>query len=244
MKNATECGRKLNALIKKLPETAPPEFPAADDPIAMLILSSLMAETSTERALTAYGRLLESIVDFNDLRVSMPHEVVGYIGSRYPRAQERCERLRRVLRHIYLREHCICLDRLREEGKRDGRKYIESLEGMTPYVSSCVMLLCFDAHAMPVDEQLRDRLVAAGAADEQADVTAVSTWLARQVKAGDGARVHHKLQAWIDRVGPVGSTKGRSRRASGSATARSSAGKGGGTKKRMSSTRSGSSART
>ncbi len=244
MKNAAECARKLHALVKKLPEAAPLVFSAADDPIAVLILSSLMAETSTERALAAYSRLLDSIVDFNDLRVSMPHEVVGYIGVRYPRAQERCERLRRVLRHIYLREHCVCLERLREEGKRDGRKYLESLEGMTPYVSSRVMLLCFDAHAMPVDEQLRDRLVEAGAADESADVAAVTTWLARQVKAGDGARVHHKLQAWIDRVGGVDSAKGRSRRAGGAETSRSSGRKGGGTKKSMSSTRSGSSART
>jgi endonuclease III len=201
VKNANACAMKLTKLLKGLPDVEPPQFPDGDDPVAVLVLSFLMAESSTDRAVTAYGRLRSRVVDFNDLRVSMGHEMAGYLGSRYPMSLERCERLRSTLRNIYLREHAVKLDHLHASSKRDVRKYLESLDGMTPYAAARVMLLAFDAHAIPVDEQLRSQLVAAGAAGETASAGDVSAWLSRQIKAGDRLSTHFKLQAWIDEIG-------------------------------------------
>jgi len=200
--NATQCAKGLTALLKKLPPAEPPDLPETSDPVAVLILSFLLVESTTEKAVVAYNRLLENIVDFNDLRVSMPHEVMGYIGSRYPKALERCQRLRATLRNVYMREHDVTMAPLETAGKRDVRKYIESLEGIVPYVSSRVMLLCFDTHAIPVDEQLLEALVAAKAADPGATTAEVSAFLARQVKATEGRELHWRLQAWSD-AGPV-----------------------------------------
>ena len=171
MKNANECAKKLTQLLRKLPAADPPEIPDMDDPVAVLVLSFLMAESTTDRAIAAYAKLRARVVDFNDLRVSMAHETAGYLGARYPMAVERCDRLRSTLRNIYLREHSVKLDHLSAYSKRDVRKYLESLEGMMPYASARVMLLAFDAHAMPVDERLRSQLVAAGAADANASAS-------------------------------------------------------------------------
>jgi endonuclease III len=211
VKNATQCAKKLTALLKKLPEppTVEPVEPVEDDadPMRTLVMSFLMVDATTEKAETAYRRLDDHVVDYNDLRVTMPHELVGYMGTRYPRALERAQRLRTVLRNIYLREHSVTLARLADAGKREVKKYLESLEGIVPYVSSRVMLLSFDTHAIPVDEQLRQQLVAAGAADEAADVGEVSNWLSRQVKAGEGLSVHRKLQHWVDNMPARGRSK-------------------------------------
>jgi endonuclease III len=226
VKHANECAIKLTKLLKKLPDAEPPELPDSDDPVAVLVLSFLMAESSTERAVAAYAKLRDRIVDFNDLRVSMGHEMSGYLGSRYPLSLERSERLRATLRNIYLREHCVKLDRLNTGSKRDVRKYLESLEGMMPYAAARVMLLAFDAHAIPVDEQLRSQLVAAGAADESASAGEISVWISRQIKAGDRLPVHFKLQAWIDEVGAHDGSKaktakkGKTKRTAGDKSAR------------------------
>jgi endonuclease III len=201
VKNAADCAKSLTALIKKLPPGPPAEFPEQDDPVAVLVQSFLLADATTEKALTAYKRLREKTVDFNDMRVTMPHEMVDLIGARYPQATDRCQRLRAALRHIYLREHQVSLEPLADAGKRDVKKYVESLDGMIPFASARLMLLCFDTHAVPVDEQLRGHLVAAGAADESADVADLSTWLARQVKASEGQAVHLAFQAWMDKDG-------------------------------------------
>ncbi len=198
MKNANQCTKKLTSLIKKLPASTPPEFPDGDDPIVVLVQSFLMWEASTAKMLTAYPRILESVVDFNDLRVSMPFETADMIGTRYPRALERCERLRATLREIYLREHAISFESLRDMGKRDIKKYLESLDGITPYIASRVLLIAFEVHGIPVDEQLRARLVAEGAATADQSVGELANWLSRHVKAEDSLAVHFTLQAWMD----------------------------------------------
>ena len=210
MKNASECAKNLTELLKTLPEGEPPAFDYENDPVAVLVLSFLMWESSTDKALAAYERLFEFVADFNDLRVSMPHETTGYLGARYPKAMERSERLRATLRNIFLREHAVSLDARQGETKRQVRKYLESLEGMVPYVASRVMLLCFDTHTIPVDELLRGQLVVAGAVDEEATVSEISSWLSRHIKARDGRKTHYAFQTWIDRVG--GKAAGRSRR--------------------------------
>jgi hypothetical protein len=208
VKNASPCAKRLTALLNKLPAADLPEMPDADDPVAILVQSFLMWEWNTDAALAAYGRVNDAIIDFNDLRVSMPHEIESWLGPDDPLAIERAQRLRASLRNIFLREHAISLDALKSAGKREVRRYIESLEGAPPYVAARVMLLAFNVHAVPLDEQLRGRLIEAGAADESADVPELANWLARQIKATNGRATHAALQAWIDRVGPVEATEG------------------------------------
>ncbi len=213
MKNAAVGAKKLSALLKKIGDVdapapvtppgdeSPPaegDAPVRHDPIATLVMSFLMWESTAEKAQAAYDRILESVVDFNDLRVSMPHETVEMIGPRYPLALNRAQRLRASLRNIYLREHAVSLDKPAAAGKRDLKKYIDSLEGMVPYVANRVLLLCFDTHGMPVDEQLRTALIEAEVADASVEVPELASWLASQIRAGDAASTHAALQSWMD----------------------------------------------
>ena len=83
MKKAADAGRNFSALMKKIGKPAsPPEGEAAID---VLVMSFLMWESTAAKAKTAYERIQQRIVDFNDLRVSMPQEIVDFIGSRYPK---------------------------------------------------------------------------------------------------------------------------------------------------------------
>jgi hypothetical protein len=201
VKNAATCARKLTSLIKKLPASAPPMPEHGDDGLHVLVHSFLLWESTADKAQIAYAKLNDAIVDFNDLRVTLPHELVEVIGQRYPRGLDRAQRLRAALRDVYLREHTMQLERLADLGKREIRKYVESLDGIVPFVAARVMLLSFGVHAVPVDEQLRDQLAAAGAAADDVNVADLSAWLARQVKSADGPAVHGALQAWSDKQG-------------------------------------------
>lgn len=227
MKNASQCAKKLTALLKKLPPGASTDFPDDDDPVATLVASFLMWESSTAAAREAYGRIAQAIVDFNDLRVSMPVEIAEWLGDDSPLNLERCQRLRAALRNVYLREHEVSLAALADTGKREVKKYIESIEGVPPYVSARTLLMAFDAHAIPVDEQLRSRLIEEGVCDEDADVHELSAWLSRQIKASDAREAHLALQAWIDEIGPAekpnsGGRKRPSRKKSGGKSRKSS----------------------
>jgi endonuclease III len=166
-----------------------------------------MWDSTTSKACAAYKRIRDRVVDFNDLRVTMPREIVEFIGPRYPMAQTRAERLRAALRDTFQREHAVSLDRLFDLGKREIKKYLRSLDGVSPYVADRVTLLSFDCHCIPVDERLRRALAREGVCEESTAIPELASWLARQVKAGEAARTHMVLQQWADRVGGVRRSK-------------------------------------
>ena len=201
MKNSRESAQRFSKLLKKIGKSPKP-LPMEDgDAVSVMVMSFLMWDCTTTKAANAYRRLTDKVVDFNDLRVTMPHEMVEWIGPRYPLAAERCRRLRAALRHTYKREHAVSLDRLCDMGRREVKRYLRSLDGIAPYVADRVTLLCFDAHCVPVDERLRRALVKNGVGDESTESSQMASWLARQVKATDALATHRALQAWSDRVG-------------------------------------------
>ena len=210
--------KALNDLLKKLGTPAPPEFPDATEPVNVLVMSMLLWESSTSRALAAYEKLKEAMVDFNELRVCMPQELIDCLGVRYPLASERCQRLRASLNDVFRREHDVKLEHLRGAGKRDVKKYIESLDGITPYAAARVQLICFDSHAIPADEQLRGKLIATGVIEDVHDVADVVNMLSRSVKPSDGLTAHYAFQQWVDTGKPaIGKAGGKSSaRAAGS----------------------------
>ena len=192
--------RNLTRLLKKIVKD-PIEDSTRGDPIDVMVMSFLLWDSTTRKASGAYKRIQDRVVDFNDLRVTMPREIVEIIGPRYPMARTRAERLRAALRDTFSREHAVNLNRLFDLGKREVKKYLRSLDGVAPYVADRVTLLSFEGHCIPVDERLHRALVREGICEEQTAIPDLASWLTRHVKAGDAARTHLGLQQWSDRVG-------------------------------------------
>jgi len=190
---------KLNALLK----TAAPVHPALPDvlgqrePVAVLIHSFLLWEATSAQALEAFRRIQEATVDFNEVRVSLPQELVAVVGVSYPRVEERLRRLRACLNEVFKREHAVRFPP--SVGKRDIRAYVESLQGIVvPFVAARVLLQCFDVHGIPVDEQIRALLAEHGLCEPTTDLAEVAGMLARHVKAEQALAAHEALQALAD----------------------------------------------
>lgn len=209
--------KKLQALVKRLRTDhgelgeTPPEVPALpEDPGPLLRLflhSMLLWEASTSQAASAMKRIAERVVDVNELRVCFAPEVAEMLGDRYPRAQERAERLRASMNEIYRREHALSLERVSQLPKKDARKYLESIEGVPGFVSARVTLLGLGQHAMPCDERLHDLLVAEGAIEKDVSPDGAGAWLERQTKAGEGVATHALLQRYSDEHGTSAARK-------------------------------------
>lgn len=190
---------RLNALVRK--NASPPaEFPDAADPVAVLVHSFLLWESTTAQAMAAYERLKSRIVDFNDFRVCLPPEMADHIGSRYPRAVERCQRLRSSLNDLYHREHVVSFARAQALGKREVRAYVESLQGITPFVSARLLQISFGVHGVPLDEQRLGVLISAGVLPAGCPLADAVSWINRHVKADEATRVTAALQALADAI--------------------------------------------
>jgi hypothetical protein len=209
---AADPAKKLASLIKKLrtdygdacTDSGCEGCPEGADPLAwQLVFAFLAWEAGTQRAGAANKRLHAAVVDYNEMRVCLADELMHLIGDRYPRGQERVQRLRSSLNELYRREHSVTLQRLVDLPKRDARAYLDSLEGMPPYVSARMALLAFGGHAFPVDERIYLTLLEEAAAPEDLTVEDASAWLERQFRAGEVLEPYLLLEAWLnDRPAP------------------------------------------
>ena len=192
---------KLNTFLKKhrgseLPLL--PDYIRPRDPVAVMVHSWLLWEASTEQAEAAMKKLLDAFVDYNEIRVSLPHEKASVIGKRYPRLEERLHGIRRTLHSLYLARHALSFEHLADKGKRDIKADIESLDGMHPFVAARILRLSFDVHAIPADDQLSALLHENGVIDEPVDPDELSSWLGSAVKSDDAIDVLVALQASVD----------------------------------------------
>ena len=131
-----------------------------DGLVRQLVFSMLLWEASAEQARAALAKLDEAFVDANELRVAMPDEVAALIGGRYPRAEERCERLARALHDIFRKENRLALPRIAGLSKRDGRAFAESIDALPLFAAQRLALIGLGAHCVPVDGRIAAALVA------------------------------------------------------------------------------------
>ncbi len=202
--------KKLHSLLKKLApggasDGGPPALTHTTDAIvAELVRSFFIWECGTaggERALTEAHA---SLADYNELRVCLPHEFERISTGADPHTSSRFLRLRSVLNDIYRREHEISLSHLASLAKRDARAYLDSLEGMHPFVSARVCLLSLGAHAFPADGRLCRLLAAEKALPTELDPGSgashadAGSWLEHHILADESRGLYLGLERWAD----------------------------------------------
>jgi len=219
-------GDKIPALLKRLRRAyalaIDADAASPEDPLLELVRSFLLWEAPRSKAELAMKRVQQAVVDINELRVCFPEEIIAILGERYPRVEERAQRLRAVLNDIYIREHAVSLDKLKSAGKREARQYLDSLDGMPQFVAARVFLLALGGHAVPLDDRMIARLAAEGVLEPGAAVEKAASALERHVKAGEAAELHMLLQAWAD-DGPASDRAPGRKKPAGNSAVRSAA---------------------
>lgn len=202
-----ELPKELAALLKQLraeyPQALEPQAETAlIDPAEPLlghfVRSFLIWECTAAKAATALRRIEQSVVDFNELRVCMPGEMVRMLGERYPRAEERARRMRAALNAIYAREHKVSLERLAELSKRESREYLETLDGTPRFVAARVALVGLAGHMAPVDGRIARKLIERGVVEAEATPESAAAGLERKIRAAEMPECYALLQAWSD----------------------------------------------
>ena len=202
-----DAAKKFATLLKKLkgvtplPEPLPESVPAWIEPgVEELVFSLLVWDARTSQAREAIARVRAGVVDYNELRVCFPEEIRQLLGDRYPKAAERAARIRAALNDLYKREHRVTLQAVLSAGKRDARQYLETLDGVPPFAAARVFLASCGGHAVPVDDRIRDFLADEGVIAATEDPDALSSWLERQLKAGEASAAYSALQAAADEL--------------------------------------------
>lgn len=187
------------ALLKKVKPKKDPEPLDALAPVTQMVISLLHWRATQTEADQAFDRIMEEMVDINDLRVSSEAQIVELIGADYPCVTERTARIKESLHELFCREHAVSMASVESAGKKDQRQYLETLPGLPPFVVSRVMLLSFGGHAFPVDERVLTLMQKNGVVPDDIEVGAVEALMLRQVKAAETLEAYHHIQIAADR---------------------------------------------
>lgn len=192
----------LNKIVKRLIKAAPNSHAEKLEPLARLVRAFLEFDCDSNRLLAAETRIMSSVVDFNELRVTPAIELAASLGVRYPFAEARCAMLHRTLQSIFDREHQMSLDGLHGMKKADIRKYLQTLAGMNPYVEAVVALECFDVAAAPVDTKLQLWLISKECFAPETNVPEIQHVLEKHIRSGEMLRFHLGVRREIDEWSP------------------------------------------
>jgi len=186
MKQGTRYAAGIKQLYNRLRRRyGKPAMAEPTDPTEQLIVAILSRGTTETRARAALAKLREAMVDFNELRVTPPGEIVEIIGDSFPQAQQKALDIVKALNDIFEREHSVNLEGLRRMARREARRYLESLAGVDLCSAASVMLFSLGGHAIPVDETVLAYLRNEQLVDPDADVAEVQGFLERHIPAAD-----------------------------------------------------------
>ena len=172
------------------------------DPVTHeLVFSMLLWEAPRDRARRGMEKLCDTFVDCNEMRVCVPTEITAELGTRYPRARDRSERLIGSLRALAAAFPGLELSELRNIDKREARRVLGEIDQLPEFVRSRILLLGLGAHAIPVDGKTGRALAKAGFVRGPWDPDAIATTLERAVRSAESVWFHTKLEHWLDARG-------------------------------------------
>jgi endonuclease III len=186
MKHGGDYARHLKQLFHQLiRKHGKPVTPEPTDPLEQMIIAILGGNTSHHKALVAFRKLREQMVDLNELRVTPVTELARTIGSAIPHAEMKAQRIVEVLNDIRRRHDTLDLSFLKQRGRREAREYLESLEGVDRATAASVTLFSLGGHAIPVDDLTLQVLRKEEIVDPAADAAAVQSFLEHHISASD-----------------------------------------------------------
>ncbi len=208
MKDSSEYAVRLKRLCNRLQRGAGKfSEPERYDVLSELLLGCLTAQMTESKGRTALGKLRSNFVDYNELRVTRPAEVIEILGKGYGQARESIEQVIVLLRSIYDEQDHLDLEHLKSMGKREAKGFLEQLEGMTPYVLSRVMLRGLEGHAIPLHKQMLEMLRSEEVVEATADEATVQGFLERQISAKKAIKVYALLRRYADSARSFGGSK-------------------------------------
>ena len=236
MRGATQCAQRLKKLFSslrsKLGKVSPP---VGGDPVTQMLLGILSRDVPESKARQALDRLRSMVVDYNELRVIPPIELAEMLGD-YPDVRLKSEDISRSLNKIFMLNHIINLDELKDLSRREARAILERINGLEAYTRARVQLLGLHQHAIPLDEVMWAFARQSAIIDRRCPLDEAQAFLERQISEEDAIEFIAllKRQAWTemgakvrsreveqilsvppDRTGPKHATDIRGRRGKG-----------------------------
>jgi len=204
MKNGTLYAGKLKKAYNKHKQSAgDPNIPDIDNPLRRLAIGILGVDSREEDVERAVDRLMASMIDWNEVRVSTVAEIQDGLEHKTIGHDHSCQNLINALQAVYYHENKLSLDRLKSIGRRDARHYLESLDGVNEYAVASIILWSLTGHAIPVNNRLLHALQDANLIHPTASRAEVQAFLERHIPSAKAREFCIIMRSFIAKKQPA-----------------------------------------
>ena len=145
----------LSALRKQFKAAAPPQ---GMEPLDVLTLAILRRNCTLGEATEGLRRLHEEFVDFNEMRVAPPKDIVDLLQRNMADVRMKAEQLTQTLNRVYDHGNELDLKHLAEMGKRELKEHLRGSLLLDEFGEAYLMSHLFDAPVVPMDDRLAGKL--------------------------------------------------------------------------------------
>jgi endonuclease III len=203
--NASQFESRLKDIVHKLQgefgSCQPPE--ARCDIVEEILLGILGRDVAEGKAHDALERLRRSMVDYNELRMASIVDVVDEVGPHFPHIEQKAQDIVAALSRIYDLLETLDLTEFKARPKREAAKWLSEIPGVDPYTLGRVLLLCFGAHSVPVNQVALGWLQHYGLFEPSIQVPEAQGVLERHVRSADAMKVFCLLQRLAEKAAPA-----------------------------------------
>jgi endonuclease III len=172
----------FTALKKHFGEPADtPERPVLEE----MVYAVLREGATRKDADKAFERLGKTFFDWNELRVSSPHEIEEVLAG-LPDAETKSQRIVALLQEVFESTFSYDLEGLNKKGLKQAAKQIGRYQAANDYTVAFVTQRSLGGHAIPVDAPTLRTVVRLGLTEDESTTDAVRSSLEHQVPKAKG----------------------------------------------------------
>ena len=195
MKDSRTYGQKIGKLFRSLKQKyAKVKKIDFDEPAYALVYAIVSERTRVSKAKTIVKRIEKHFVGLNDLRVSRTEEILDILGASSEDTRKTASMLTQVLNSIYNRYNMVSLASLKEVGKRQARKQLEKLDGLSSFAVNYCFLTALRGHSIPLTQKMIGYLKAGELVHPDATDDEISGFLERQITAANAYEFYSLLR--------------------------------------------------
>jgi len=157
-----------------------------EDVTEALVQAAALECMSESAARSAFRRFDDYFVDFNDMRVARPEEIIEMTGGDSDAVCDAAANIIRALRSIFQKYNNLNLESMKKTGKRQTKTVLEKLEGISGFCIDYCMLTALGGHAIPLTDRMLEYLYKNEMVHADAGKEEIQGFLARQISATNG----------------------------------------------------------
>jgi len=196
MKNSRQYSEKVHKLYSRLKsQYGKLEKVQYKDVLEAMVYGIISEHITVKQTESAFGKLSNYFVDFNDLRVSGSDEITEVLCQDKGLCEDIASRLTASLDCVFKTYHNLSLENLRGIGKREAKQILKKIEGVSCFVVDYCMLTSLGGHAIPLTANTIDYLKSNELVHPASDQQEIQGFLARQISARDAYQFYAFLRA-------------------------------------------------